>query len=53
MKAEQRFDFNDSDDDDSPFFKLSATRQSSSMQRCREQVEVDIHGAGKMVMAQV
>ncbi|KAK0226828.1 hypothetical protein EDD85DRAFT_164478 [Armillaria nabsnona] len=55
MKAEQRFDFNDSDDDDddSPFFKLSATSQSSSMQRCHEQADVCVHGAGKMVMARV
>ncbi|PBK85907.1 hypothetical protein ARMGADRAFT_1086943 [Armillaria gallica] len=55
MKGEQCFDLNDSDndDDDSLFFKQSATGQSSSMQRCREQVEVDFHGAGKMVIALV
>ncbi len=54
MKAEQRFDFNDSDDDDdSPFFKLSATRQRSSMQRCHEQANVGVHGAVKIVMARV
>ncbi|KAK0226854.1 hypothetical protein EDD85DRAFT_1027347 [Armillaria nabsnona] len=53
MKAEQCFDLNDSDNDDSLFFKPSPSRQSSSMQRCHEQVEVDVQGAGKMVMALV
>ncbi|PBK80363.1 hypothetical protein ARMGADRAFT_1020928 [Armillaria gallica] len=54
MKAEQCFDLNDSgDDDDSLFFKPSPTRHSSSMHRCQEQVDVDIQGAGKMVMALV
>ncbi len=31
----------------------SPSRHSSSMQRCQEEVEVDIQGAGKMVMALV
>ncbi len=54
MKAEQCFDLNDSnDDDDSLFFKRSATRQSSSMQRCHSHVEFDIQGAGKMVIVLV
>ncbi len=54
MKAEQWFDLNNSDDDDDTlFFKRSATRQSSSMQRCHGQVEFDVQGAGKMVMALV
>ncbi|KAK0432076.1 hypothetical protein EV421DRAFT_1742595 [Armillaria borealis] len=54
MKAEQCFGFNNSDDNnDLPFFTLSATRQSSSMQHCHEEVEVDVHGAGKMVMVSV
>ncbi len=55
MKAKQCSDFNDSDDNDngSLFFKPSATRQSSSIQRCHEHVEVDGHGAGKMVLVLV
>ncbi|PBK79690.1 hypothetical protein ARMGADRAFT_1069342 [Armillaria gallica] len=54
MKTEQCFDLNDNDDDDdSLFFKPTPNRHSSSMQRCHEQVEVDIQGAGKMVMALV
>ncbi|PBK85918.1 hypothetical protein ARMGADRAFT_1035914 [Armillaria gallica] len=40
-------------DDDSLFYKPSPSRQSSSMQRCHEQVEVEAHGAGKMVMVLV
>ncbi len=54
MKAEQCSNLNDSDDDDdSLFFKPTPSRQSTSMQRCHEQVEVDVQGAGKMVMALV
>ncbi|KAK0432068.1 hypothetical protein EV421DRAFT_2040883 [Armillaria borealis] len=55
MKAEKCFDLNDSDDDDddSLFFKPSPSRQSNSIQRCQEQVEVEVHGARKMVMALV
>ncbi|PBK79687.1 hypothetical protein ARMGADRAFT_1172281 [Armillaria gallica] len=55
VKAKQCFDLNDSDDDndDSLFYKPSPSRQSSSMQRCHEQVEVEVRGAGKMVMALV
>ncbi|PBK62036.1 hypothetical protein ARMSODRAFT_981024 [Armillaria solidipes] len=54
MKAEQCFDLNESDDDDdSLFFKPCPSRQSISMQRCHEQVEVEVQGAGKMVMTLV
>ncbi len=54
MKAEQCFDLSNSDDDDDTlYFKRSATRQSSSMQRCHRQVEFDIQGTGKMVIALV
>ncbi|SJL14839.1 uncharacterized protein ARMOST_18310 [Armillaria ostoyae] len=37
-------------DDDNFFFKPSPRSESSSLQSCREQVEVDVHGAGKAVM---
>ncbi len=57
MNTEQCFDLNDSDDDDddedSLFFKRNATRQSSTIQRCHGQVEVDVQGAGKMLVALV
>ncbi|SJL17972.1 uncharacterized protein ARMOST_21543 [Armillaria ostoyae] len=54
MKAEQCFDLNESDDDDdSLFFKPSPRNESSSLRSCREQVEVDVQGAGKMVMTLV
>ncbi|KAK0226803.1 hypothetical protein EDD85DRAFT_976034 [Armillaria nabsnona] len=45
MKAAQCFDLNESDDDDdSLFFKPSPMKESSSMQRCHEQVEVNFKG---------
>ncbi len=53
MKAGECFDLNDSDDDDFLFFKPSPSRQSSSIQHCHEQVEVNVQGAGKMVMTLV
>ncbi|KAK0477161.1 hypothetical protein EDD18DRAFT_1337998 [Armillaria luteobubalina] len=53
MKREEVFDLNDSDDDDSLFYKPSLRKDSSSMQGCHEQVEVNVRGAGKMVMALV
>ncbi|SJL18877.1 uncharacterized protein ARMOST_22479 [Armillaria ostoyae] len=53
MRGEQCFDLNNSDDDDSLFFKPSQSRQSNSIQRYQEQVEVEVHGAGKMVMVLV
>ncbi|PBK62041.1 hypothetical protein ARMSODRAFT_1062107 [Armillaria solidipes] len=51
MRGEQCFDLNDSDDEDSLFFKPSPSSHSSSIQRCHEQVELEVEGAGKMVMA--
>ncbi|SJL18879.1 uncharacterized protein ARMOST_22481 [Armillaria ostoyae] len=54
MKAEQCFDLNESDDDDdSLLFKPCPSRQSSFIQQCHEQVEVEVEGARKMVMALV
>ncbi len=53
MNVEQCFDLNNSDDDDSLFFKPSPSRHSSLMQHCHEHVEIDIQGAGKLVMVLV
>ncbi len=54
MKREQFFDLNESDDDDdSLFFKPGLSVKSSPIQSCHEQVEVDVGGAGTMVMAPV
>ncbi|KAK0226843.1 hypothetical protein EDD85DRAFT_958618 [Armillaria nabsnona] len=53
MKAEECFDLNDSDDDDFLFFKPSPSRQSSSIQHYHQQVEVNVQGTGKMVVALV
>ncbi len=53
MKGKEYFDINDSDDNDSLFYKPSLRKESSSIQGCQEQVEVDVQGAGKMVMALV
>ncbi|KAK0482927.1 hypothetical protein EDD18DRAFT_1112444 [Armillaria luteobubalina] len=53
MKREECFDLNDSDDDDSLFYKPSLRKDSSSMQGCQEQIEVDVRGAGTVVMALV
>ncbi|KAK0471468.1 hypothetical protein IW261DRAFT_1597272 [Armillaria novae-zelandiae] len=51
MKREECFDLNDSDDDDSLFYKPTLRKESSSIQGCHEHVEVNVRGAGKMVMA--
>ena len=48
-REEQCFDFNDRDDNES-FFRPSRSKESCSLQRYQEQVEVDIQGAGKIVM---
>ncbi|KAK0471458.1 hypothetical protein IW261DRAFT_894432 [Armillaria novae-zelandiae] len=53
MKREECFDLNDSDDDDSLFYKPTLRKESSSIQAYHEQVEVDVRGAGKVVMALV
>ncbi|PBK79405.1 hypothetical protein ARMGADRAFT_136119 [Armillaria gallica] len=53
MKAEECFDLNDSDNDGFLSFKASPSRQSSSIQHFYQQVEVNVQGAGKMVMALV
>ncbi len=45
-REEQCFDFNDRDNVDL-FFKPSPRKESRSIQRYREQVEVDIQGAGE------
>ncbi len=47
MKREECFDLNDSDDDDSLFYKPSASGGSTSMPGCHEQVDVDVQGAGR------
>ncbi|KAK0485524.1 hypothetical protein EDD18DRAFT_698746 [Armillaria luteobubalina] len=52
MKREECFDLNDSDDD-SLFYKPSLQKDSRSMQGCQEQIEVDVRGAGTVVMALV
>lgn len=41
------------DSDDDLFFQRSPRKEIISMRRCHEQVEVDVHGAGNMVMALV
>ncbi|KAK0209929.1 hypothetical protein IW262DRAFT_499427 [Armillaria fumosa] len=53
MKREECFNLDDSDDDDSLFYKPNTRRESSSVQGCHEGVEVDVRGAGKMVIALV
>ncbi len=47
---EECFDFNDRDNNDL-FFKPSPRKESRLIQLYQEQVEVDIPGAGKIVMA--
>ncbi|KAK0226813.1 hypothetical protein EDD85DRAFT_164431 [Armillaria nabsnona] len=51
MQAEQCFDSDD--DDDSLFFKLCPRRETSSIQCCQEQVDIDVQGARKIVMVLV
>ncbi|KAK0494430.1 hypothetical protein EDD18DRAFT_341774 [Armillaria luteobubalina] len=50
MKRVYFFNLNDSDDD-SLFYKPSLGKESNSIQSSREQVEVNVRGAGKVVMA--
>ncbi|KAK0190186.1 hypothetical protein F5146DRAFT_1002356 [Armillaria mellea] len=49
MKREECFDLDDSDDD-SLFYRPSPSGERSSIQRCHEQVEVQVQGAGKMII---
>ncbi len=49
--GEQGFVLNDGGSDDEFFYKPSPRRKSGSMQRCYEQIQVDIEGARKVVMA--
>ncbi|KAK0437420.1 uncharacterized protein EV420DRAFT_1487116 [Desarmillaria tabescens] len=51
--VERCFVLNDSDDDDDLFFKSSRRNESMSVKGYHEQVEVDVQGARKMVMALV
>ncbi len=53
MKREECLNLNDSDDDDNLFYEPSPSGESTSMPGCHEQVDVDVQGAGKMVMAPV
>ncbi|KAK0481061.1 hypothetical protein EDD18DRAFT_799676 [Armillaria luteobubalina] len=53
MKREERFDLNDSDDDDSLFYTPSRRKEINPIQGCHEQVKVSVRRSGKMVMALV